>query len=77
MATTNGKVQIFFLPAYSPELNPVELIWDNIKPQKIARYLIQSAKDLAEKATRLLESLKQMPDKICAFFKKESVRYAI
>ncbi|CAK0741883.1 hypothetical protein CCP3SC15_1170012 [Gammaproteobacteria bacterium] len=29
---------LFFLPAYFPELNPVELIWDNIKPQKIARY---------------------------------------
>ena len=77
LATTNGRIQIFFLPAYSPELNPVELIWNNIKPQKIARYLIQSAEELVERAKDLLESLKQMPDKVCAFFKKESVRYAI
>ncbi|CAK0759797.1 transposase [Gammaproteobacteria bacterium] len=74
---TNGKVKIYFLPAYSPELNPVELVWGNIKAHGFARSLIHGARELVEKATNLLESLKQMPGKIRAFFKKESVQYAM
>ena len=77
LATTNGKIQIFFLPAYSPQLNPVELIWNNIKAQGIARYLIRSAEELAEKAIHLLEALKQIPEKVRSFFREESVQYAI
>jgi len=74
---TNGKVKIYFLPAYSPELNPTELVWGNIKAHGFARALIHGAKELVDKATSLLASLKQMPEKIRAFFKKESVRYAM
>ena len=76
LETTNGKVKIFFLPAYSPILNPVELVWNNIKAQGIARYLIHSVEDLKIKATQLLESLKSMPEKIRAFFREDSLQYA-
>lgn len=74
--STNGKMKIFFLPAYSPHLNPVELVWHHIKSQGIARYLIRSAKELQNKATQLLESLKMIPDKIRSFFREESTQYA-
>ena len=77
LETTNGKVKIFFLPAYSPHLNPVELVWSNIKAQGIARYLIRSAEELTKKATQLLESLKATPEKVRALFREESVRYAL
>lgn len=32
----NGKLKLYALPPYSPELNPDELVWDNAK-QKIAK----------------------------------------
>ncbi|CAK0754611.1 hypothetical protein CCP3SC5AM1_2010001 [Gammaproteobacteria bacterium] len=67
---------MFFLPTYSPHLNPVELVWHNIKAQGVARYLIRSVEELKIKATQLLESLKRMPEKVRAFFKEESVQYA-
>lgn len=76
LETTNGKVKIFFLPTYSPNLNPVELVWNNIKAQGIARYLIHNAEELKIKATQLMESLKRIPEKVRAFFKEESVQYA-
>jgi len=46
--TTNGKVKMFFLPTYSPHLNPVELVWNNIKSQGIARYLIRRLNDCGD-----------------------------
>ncbi|CAK0769662.1 hypothetical protein CCP3SC5AM1_610002 [Gammaproteobacteria bacterium] len=59
LETTNGKVKIFFLLTYFPNINPVELVWNNIKAQGIARYLICSVEELKTKATQLLESLKK------------------
>jgi len=77
LETTNGKMKIFFLPTYSPHLNPVELVWNNIKAHGTARYLISSVEELKNKATLLLTSLKEMPEKVQAFFQEESVRYAL
>jgi transposase len=74
---TNGKMKIFFIPAYSPHLNPVELVWHNIKAHGIAIHLIKSAKELQNKATELLESLKAMPEKVRSLFMEESVQYAM
>jgi len=75
LETTDGKIQIFPLPAYSPELNPIELIWNEIKSHGFARQLITSAEDLKDKATQLLESLKGMPEKVRRFFMGEFVKY--
>lgn len=71
------KIKIFFIPAYSPELNPVELVWGNIESHGFARALIHGVNELVEKATTLLDSLKRMPEKILAFFKKESLQYIL
>ena len=27
--TTNGKLKLYFLPGYAPELNPDELVWSH------------------------------------------------
>ena|SRR5208283_6246369 len=29
--TTNGKLELHFLPGYAPELNPDELVWNYVK----------------------------------------------
>ena len=74
--TTNGKIKIFFLPTYS-HLNPVELVWNNIKAHGTAHYLIRSVEELKNKATQFLTSLKEMPKKVQALLQEESVRYAL
>jgi len=75
LKTTDGKIEIFPLPPYSPELNPIELIWNEIKSHGLGRQLITSVEDLKDKATQLLESLKGIPEKVRSFFMGESVKY--
>src|SRR3989304_3782049 len=29
--STKGKLRLFYLPPYSPELNPDEFVWNNVK----------------------------------------------
>lgn len=32
VASTEGRLKLFFLPGYSPELNPDEWVWKHVKP---------------------------------------------
>ncbi|MCK4783584.1 MAG: transposase [Desulfobacteraceae bacterium] len=35
-------MQVFFLPSYSPELNPSEQVWNNVKGHNVGRRSIFS-----------------------------------
>lgn len=35
---TNGRIQLEFLPAYAPELNPVEFLWAHWKHHELANF---------------------------------------
>lgn len=72
---TNGKLRIFYLPSYSPELNPDELVWNNIK-SKIGRATIKGPADLRKKVHGHLRSLQNRPSTIRGFFQEPNVRYA-
>ena len=52
VASTNGKFQLFYLPAYSPQLNPDEWVWNNVKAAKVGRAGITSAEDRKHSGAR-------------------------
>lgn len=71
----DGRLKLFFLPAYSPELNPDEWVWKNVKHDQVGRAGIQRKSDLFELATRALERLKQLPEVVRGFFRDPSLAY--
>lgn len=73
--STKGKLRLFYLPPYSPELNPDELVWNNVK-SKVGRSSIKGPDDFQEKVRYYLKSLQRTPEKICGFFKEPNLRYA-
>jgi transposase len=75
VATTKGKLRLFFLPPYSPELNPDELVWNNVKG-KIGRSSLKGPDDFHEKVRHHLKSLQRTPEKIRNFFNEPNLRYA-
>ena len=56
---TDGRLQIFFLPSYSPELNPDEWVWNNVKNDRIGRAVIMSKGDLKARAIGALRRLSE------------------
>jgi hypothetical protein len=40
-AESNGRLCLFFLPAYSPDLNPDELVWGYLKHHKIGKLAVK------------------------------------
>jgi transposase len=50
-----SKVQIEWLPAYAPELNPVEPVWSHTKYAELANYIPDDVSHLAHEVTRSLD----------------------
>ena len=72
---SNGMLTIFFLPPYSPDLNPDEWVWKNIKHDNLGRASVKSETQLAQFAQAALSKLQNMPEKIKAFFGDPVLRY--
>ena len=61
VASTSGKLTLFFLPGYSPELNPDEWVWKNVKHDRIGKAGVTSKDDLKAKAIGALRRLQKSP----------------
>jgi hypothetical protein len=46
VASLSGKLRLFFLPPYSPELNPDEQVWNYLKHHGVAKAGLRSGKEL-------------------------------
>lgn len=73
LAALGGKITLFFLPPYSPDLNADEWVWKQVQ-QHIARQPVRTRHDL-KGGMSALRSL-QMPRKIWGFVRVPAYRYA-
>ena len=71
-----GKLRLFFLPPYSPELNPDELVWNDVKNDGVGRTLVHGPADLMRAVVGRLRYLQKTPEKIRSFFQHPETRYA-
>jgi transposase len=74
--STNGKLRLFFLPGYSPELNPDELVWNHVKNNGIGRKIVHSAKEMVRTVKAHLRYLQKNPHIVRSFFQAPETRYA-
>ena len=76
VASLGGRLRLFYLPPYSPERNPDELVWKHLKADTVGRASLISFRDFKYKVRSSMLSLQRSPAKIRAFFQKPSLRYA-
>jgi transposase len=74
-ASTNGRLRLCFLPGYSPELNPDEWVWKNVKHDRIGRAGVSGPEDLKAKALAALHRLQKLPRLVQGFFRDPNLRY--
>lgn len=75
VASTHGHLRLYTLPGYSPQLNPDEWVWNNVKAAKIGRAGITSQDDLASKAISALRRLQKMPHLVRGSFADPHLAY--
>ena len=74
--TLGGRLKLFFLPPYSPDRNPDELVWKHLKADTVGRMVVTDKVDFKSKVVSAMRSLQKNPRKICSFFQKPSLQYA-
>ena len=70
------KIELFFLPSYSPELNPDELLNHDVKSNALKDKIVKTQDHLKNHLKSYLFKLQKTPQKIKNFFKKDCVKYA-
>ena len=61
-------IQIEFLPAYAPELNPVEYLWGYLKNHEIGNLCARQLHEVSDFARRRLKSMQRRPKLVTAFW---------
>jgi transposase len=74
--TLGGKLRLFFLPPYSPDRNPDELVWKHLKADKVGRMAVSGKEDFKRKVRLSMRQLQNDPKKILSFYQKPSLQYA-
>jgi transposase len=71
-----SRLRIFFLPKCSPELNPDEQVWNEIKNNQIGKQPIKNKRDLKQRLYSALRSLQRQSERIRSFFQLPDTLYA-
>jgi transposase len=69
------RLELFMLPGYSPELNPDEWVWNNVKNTRLGRVVSHDKNDLKSKAIGALRRLQKTPNLVRSFFLDPDLAY--
>lgn len=76
VATLDGRLKLFFLPPYSPDRNPDELVWKHLKADTVGRMVTTNKLNFKGNVVSSMRKLQHNPEKIRSFFQKPSLKYA-
>lgn len=64
------RLAVEFLPAYAPELNPVEYLWGYWKEHELPNFCPKNFGELSHHALRALRRMRRRPTLVEAFWKQ-------
>lgn len=73
--STKGKLRLFYLPPYSPELNPDEWIWKSVKHSHAGRMAVRSIQELKDGVEKAVTRLQEMPHLVRNIFRDQDLLY--
>jgi transposase len=75
--STKGKIELFYLPGYSPELNPDEYVWNHVKHHTVGKMYITGPDQLKKLVISALHRLAHVPGLLIAFFKMRDLLFYV
>jgi transposase len=70
------KIEVHYLPPYSPETNPDEILNRDLKTELRTRPAAKDSEALKRMARAVIEKLISMPERVVRYFRIQSVAYA-
>jgi transposase len=72
----DGKLKLFYLPPYSPHLNPDEVVWAHVK-RNVSNHLVESKEHMKRLALGALRRIQKLPELVKSFFRQPECQYAL
>jgi len=76
LAARADQLRLFYLPWYSPKLNPDEVLNQDVKSNAVGRRRPATQQEMLANVRGYLRSTQKQPRIVCHFFHEENVRYA-
>ena len=76
LAQNATRIRLFFLPGYSPELNPDEVLNQDVKSNAVGRVRARNQQELVKNVRGFLRSRQRQPRIVRKYFQEEHIRYA-
>jgi transposase len=74
--TVKDRFQIFLLPPYSPELNPDERVWNDLKNNAVGKQAITTPQQLHKAVISHLRFIQKKPERVRSYYNNETTKYA-
>lgn len=76
LAERTTQIEVFYLPSYSPELNPEERLNADLKQAMGKRAPVRTKTKLRDAANEHMNMLENSPERVRAYFQDPAVKYA-
>jgi transposase len=73
--STEGRLNLFFLPPYSPELNPDEWVWKHIKHDWAGKIAARAEAELRNGITKAVTRIQSAAELVLGFFRDPDLAY--
>ena len=74
--TVKDRFQLFILPPYSPELNPDERVWNDLKNNAVGKQSITTPQQLHKAVISHLRFIQKTPERVRSYYNNETTKYA-
>lgn len=76
VAQRKEHIELFYLPSYSPQLNPEERLNADLKQEMSKRVPVRTQAQLRQAVTAHMTMLEQTPTRVMGYFQDRNVKYA-
>lgn len=76
VAEHQDKIELFYLPSYSPELNPEERLNADLKQALYSKVPVRTKARLKAATTEHMQTLEKSPERVKKYFQDPRVKYA-
>jgi hypothetical protein len=76
LADKTGRIEVYYLPKYSPERNADEYLNCDVKVNINTDGLPKDREELTEKLRRFMQKLSKLPARVASYFKHKYLQYA-
>ena len=76
VSSVPDRLRLYYLPPYSPELNPDELVWNDLKNNAVGRKVIDGVERLKREVISYLLFIQKTPARVRSYFRAPTTKYA-